>query len=256
MLALSWQRLCFGRGRPLLLTLAGLAVLSRSPTMAARARSVPRARSGQEDDEAGGGCAAALTVLIRVPREVKTMLETVLQHHLGPGGKGTRTAAAERVLRGLDIKKGKGKWNLGHVVAALAGTVFSWDTGKQVWRLGDTDQAPIEWNETSGKGGSNRPVPERATAMGSAASVNMQHDAAAPTTGTTAAKRAAASRRPEPPRALELVPAEAADRLVLGSGWGNMPRAIASCCVAEQVWIDLFRTRTAHTYGAHGRHYT
>ena len=72
--------------------------------------------------------------------------------------------------------------------------------------------------------------------------------------GSTAARRAAEAARPEPPRPMALVTPTSTDRMKQrGSGWGNMPRPLTRCCMAEQVQLDtlvLIAQEHALTCGA------
>ena len=120
---------------------------------------------------------------------------------------------------------------------------MAWNsTGKKLWRRADPAET-IEWRQPAAARGSLRPAAPRATTLGGIGGAGLQHDPESGSAASARAQRAAEAARPSAPRALELVAPAAVDRLARGSGWGNVPRPLARCCMAEQSSLDGLQPR-------------
>ena len=180
-----------------------------------------------EDAEDQVGRQSNATVRPRCSPRVNALLQTLLQQ-----------GDTDAVKPYLTIVKEGRQWNAGDVIAALAWKAgFDWSKdGKRVWRRSEPEAAAML--EPTAARNTLRPAEQRTTALGGLDEVNLQHDAEAEGVGAPAAQRAAEAAQPEPPRALGLVKAATADKLKRGSGWGNVPRPLTHCCVAEQSQLD------------------
>jgi hypothetical protein len=165
---------------------------------------------------------------VRVAPVIKFVLETIMQH----------AHSASSVLSHINLTNLSWQSNAGHVIeAALRSLRLDWSRfGKRVWRVEAPGEA-IEWRERAAKN-TLRPAPQRASTIGELDDSELQHDTAAEGAGSAAAKRAAAAARPEPPHVIERERPDATDRLKRGTGWGNVPRTLAECCMCEQEQLD------------------
>lgn len=174
-------------------------------------------------------------VMTTVPMD--NVVTTLLQH------RGHSTLMS--LIPGLN----KMNWhsNVGHVLDAVLqalGLRRSKD-GKEIW----TDAAPakLTYQETKSVN-SRQPKQQRHTVAGQLDEIDLAHDARAPAAGSSAAQAAAeAARPPAAPQPLELVDADAGERIGrVGSGWGNTPRSLSACCVCEQQCIDDLAARVQY----------
>ena len=140
------------------------------------------------------------------------------------------------VLHGLDLSALGWGSNMGCVIEVLLkvrGLRWS-DDGSKVWHIGEAANT-LRWREkVVGPGkSSKRPAPQHAATVLGGLPANLAHDAEAEGIGARAAQRTAEAARPTAPRRLAHAKPAAADRLKRGSGWGNVPRALGTCCVCE-----------------------
>jgi len=137
--------------------------------------------------------------------------------------------------------------NVGHVldVALTALGLSRSKAGKELWTATATEK--LSYKETRAAN-SRQPKEQRQTAAGQLGDIDLSHDAAAPAAGSRAAQAAAeASRPPAAPQPLELIKPDAGDRIGrIGSGWGNVPRAISVCCVCELPCLDDLAARVQY----------
>jgi hypothetical protein len=138
----------------------------------------------------------------------------------------------------LDLSSIHYKSNAGAVIEALLDACgFECSrSGKQLWRRAEPC-VKLAWRPPKSKN-SRKPVDARTTTLGGLAAMDLEHDAEAHAAGTHAEQRAAEAARPAAPRALELAQPDGCDRVRVGSGWGNVPRALTDACVAEQCALD------------------
>jgi len=133
----------------------------------------------------------------------------------------------------------KGMTNAGHAILGLvcyAGFDIS-ANGKTLSLRADPAARSLRYRETAGDN-TIRPKQVQQTAMGRLDDIDIVHDAAA-VAGSRTAQAAAAAARPPVPQKLELVRPEAGERIGrVGTGWGNVPRPLSECCMAEQASID------------------
>jgi hypothetical protein len=200
---------------------------------------MPRGTTGIN---AGGGGAAAgaksKQIQVTVSERIKFALQTVVQYAAAAN---ENKLGMPRVLTGLVLSKFNWSSTAGHVVEALfqsAGIKVSSD-GKTLSR---GEEEPLQWRKPAAKHGSVRPAEERRSTLDDLNDADLEHDPhLVRTGGAAAAHEAAAAARPEAaPRTLQLVKAEAGDKCKrgAGSGWGNVPRPLTECCLAEQTSLD------------------
>ena len=137
--------------------------------------------------------------------------------------------------------------NVGHVldVVLQALGLRRSKNGKEIWTDAATEK--LTYQETK-SANSRQPKQQRQTVAGQLDDVDLAHDARAPAAGSSAAQAAAeAARPPAEPQPLELVGADAGERIGrIGSGWGNTPRPLSACCVCEQQCLDDLAARVQH----------
>ena len=148
---------------------------------------------------------------------------------------------AHSLLRGcVDLSKLNYKSNVGVIIEALLDAVGLGcsHSGDLLWRKAEPGGVKLKWIKPA-VSGSRKPPDARVTALGGLEGVDLAHDAAAPTAGSGRAQAAAEAARPPLPHALELVRPQPGERIGrVGSGWGNVPRPLTACCLAEQVCLD------------------
>ena len=138
-------------------------------------------------------------------------------------------------LSGINYKK-----NVGHVIEMLLRKVgLDWSSSGRLlwWTSRGREAGSLAWKQPA-RAGSRKPADARPSTIGDLDDAELEHDATAAGAGSRAAQRAAEAARPEPPRVLERVRPERADRLKRGTGWGNVPRTLKECCVCEQEQLD------------------
>ena len=156
---------------------------------------------------------------------------------------------ADRMFTGvIDLTALNYKKNVGHLMLALfsaLGFVCA-DDGKTLSHSSNPT-AKLIWCKPASKGSRKAEDVARPTLLGQLQGLDLTHDGT-PGAGSRAAQAAAAAARPPAaPRALPLALPVAADRIGrLGTGYGNMPRAISECCVAEQSSLDDLVVRVQH----------
>ena len=185
-------------------------------------------------DAADGGdrAGANSTTKMTVSRQILHVLQTIIQH--AAEAYHDKLKPLSSVLCMLELSQVNYNSNPGVIVAALARAAgLAWNsTGKKLWRRADPAET-IEWRQPAAShGGSLRPAAPRATTLGGIGAAGLQHDPESGSAASARAQRAAEAARPSAPHALELVAPAAVDRLARGSGWGNVPRPLARCCVA------------------------
>ena len=191
---------------------------------------------------------------VRCSEAVKYVLQTVIQTAVAvvkeknPWPSALRAMETRLAAQNLDWRSSPG--SIIEVLLRCVGLDWS-RSGQTVWRVADpTSKLFFRAPE---KSGSLRPAAARPTTIGSLDTAELEHDAVAGGAGSEASQRAAARARPEPPRVLECVAPDNADRLKRGTGWGNVPRSLAECCVCEQGQLDalvLIGQEHAMTCGA------
>ena len=207
-------------------------------------------REDADDDDArdaadGGDRGGANSVSRpRVSTAIHHVLQTIVQH--AAEAFHDKLKPLSSVLCTLELSGVNWNSNPGVIVAALLRAAgLAWNsTGKKLWRRADPAET-IEWRQPAAShGGSLRPAAPRATTLGGiGAAAGLQHDPESGSAASARAQRAAEAARPSAPRALELVAPAAVDRLARGSGWGNVPRPLARCCMAEQSSLDGLQPR-------------
>jgi len=216
---------------------------SDRPVRALRRRpwSMPtKARVNREVGDAEAGAVVAEKCRkVRVSLSVVSVLQTILQH--AAEAFADKTTELSDVLSPINshlLREINWHSNPGNVVEALLHACgLGWSTcGKKLWRRAEPTEV-IEWRPPA-KGGSLRPAAPKATTLGALDDIDLQHDAHSGAAGSRGAQRAAEAARPPAPRALELVKPDAVDNLKRGSGWGNTPRPLQRCCIAEQPNLD------------------
>ena len=168
---------------------------------------------------------------VRMLSKAKLALQTLQQY--------ARDAASE-VAYLPRLLADKGKSNAGHAILGLlqyAGFEISANGKMLTWRADCTRR--LQYRRTVAEN-TIRPAAARQTVMARIEDSDGNHDANAPAAGMRAAQAAAeAARPPAVPEALELVRPESGERIGrVGTGWGNVPRAISEHCVAEQKCLD------------------
>jgi hypothetical protein len=198
------------------------------------------ARANREAGNAEAGASASgKSTKATVSYPVLALLQTILQHSVETfADKSMELSYVLTPINNPELRKVNWKSNPGNVIEALLHACgLGWSPcGTKLWRRADPTKV-IEWRPPQ-KGRSLRPGAPRATTLDALDDDELQHDAGAARVGTAAAQRAAEAARPAPPRVLERVRPEASDRLKRGSGWGSVPRPLASCCIVEQASLD------------------
>ena len=157
---------------------------------------------------------------------------------------------ADQMFTGvIDLTALNYKKNVGHLMRALLSTLgfVCSDDGKTLSHSSNPT-AKLKWLQPVGKGSRKAVNVARPTLLGQLEGLDLTHDDGTPRAGSRAAQAAAAAARPPAaPQALPLALPAAADRIGrLGTGYGNMPRAISECCVAEQSSLDDLVVRVQH----------
>ena len=156
---------------------------------------------------------------------------------------------ADQMFTGvIDLTALNYKKNVGHLMLALLSALgfVCADDGKTLSHSSNPT-AKLNWCKPASKSRQAADV-ARPTLLGQLQGLDLTHDDGMPRPGSRAAQTAAAAARPPAaPRALPLALPAAADRIGrLGTGYGNMPRAISECCVAEQSSLDDLVVRVQH----------
>jgi len=199
-----------------------------------------KARANRTDADAEGGAALAeKRIKVRVSLQVVSLLQMVLQHAAEAfADKTTELSDVLTPINNPKLREVNWHSNPGNVIEALLHAAgLGWSScGKKLWRRAEPTEV-IEWRPPQ-KGRSLRPAAPKATTLGALDDIGLQHDAHSGAAGSRGAQRAAEAARPPAPRALELVKPDAVDSLKRGSGWGNTPRPLSHCCIAEQPNLD------------------
>mmetsp|Transcript_11279 Transcript_11279/g.22885 ORF Transcript_11279/g.22885 Transcript_11279/m.22885 type:complete len:227 (-) Transcript_11279:131-811(-) len=182
------------------------------------------------DDDAERRSPAEPVEYVRMLTKAKHAVQTMLQY--------ARDEAPE-VAHLPRLLATQGWTNVGHAILGLvrhAGFEVSTDGKKLTWAA-DPAAKSLTYREKASDN-SLKPKHARQTAMGRLDELDIVHDAAA-VAGSRTAQAAAAAARPPVPQKLELVRPEAGERIGrVGTGWGNVPRPLSECCMAEQASID------------------
>ena len=156
---------------------------------------------------------------------------------------------ADQMFTGvIDLTALNYKKNVGHLMRALLSTLgFDCSDDGKTLSHSSNPTAKLKWRQPASR--SRKPADvARPTLLGQLEGLDLTHDDGTPRAGSRAAQAAAAAARPPAaPQALPLALSAAADRIGrLGTGYGNMPRAISECCVAEQSSLDDLVVRVQH----------
>ena len=100
-----------------------------------------------DDDSGGAPSSSVASEQMKVPTDVKLVVQTVLQHVTAEAGSAKQLLAA-RVLAHLNITKPSGaRWQLGHVVGSLLSNAssFAWAAGrgKRAWLKALPDEVMV-----------------------------------------------------------------------------------------------------------------
>lgn len=186
-----------------------------------------------DDDDGAGASKGAKT--IRIAACGNNLVTVIIQTIVCASG------ALGSVLSGLNAERARKldwKSNPGDVLELLVSSLgLDYNKeGTKLWKR--AEPGAVLSLRPFAKPNSRKPKDERPSAIGSLDASELQHDAGAAGIGGAAAQRAAAAARPAPQKSLERVVPDAHDLLKRGSGYGNVPRALASRCVAEQHRLD------------------
>ena len=174
---------------------------------------------------------------VRCSEAVKYVLQTVIQTAVAvvkeknPWPSALRPMETRLAAQNLDWRSSPG--SIIEVLLRCVGLDWS-RSGQTVWRVADpTSKLLFRAPE---KSGSLRPAAARPTTIGSLDTAELEHDAVAGGAGSEASQRAAARARPEPPRVLECVAPDAADRLKRGTGCSSAGWATTQYPATKKRW--------------------